>query len=174
MRVIGRDAKRLERFSLNGAEPVVADMTDALAVEKAFSGARAVHALIPPNIAATDVRAYQERVTDSLVAAIRNNGIGYTIVVSSTGADKPSGTGPVVGLHGLEKKLESIDGLNVLSLRCGYFMENLLPNRRHSIAWIHGGSCSRGCAIADDSDERYRRGGSRIAREVGFCWKANA
>jgi uncharacterized protein YbjT (DUF2867 family) len=127
VRVIGRDAKRLERFSQKGAEAVVADMTDAAAVEKAFSGARAVHALIPPNISATDVRAYQERVTDSLAAAIRNNGITYAVVVSSTGADKTSGTGPVMGLHSLEKKLESIGGLNALSLRCGYFMENLLP-----------------------------------------------
>jgi uncharacterized protein YbjT (DUF2867 family) len=126
VRVIGRDAKRLERFSQKGAEAMVADMTDAAAVEKAFSGARAVYALIPPNISATDVRAYQERVTDSLAAAIRNNGIAYAVVLSSTGADKTSGTGPVVGLHSLEKKLESIGGLNVLSLRCGYFMENLL------------------------------------------------
>ena len=127
VRVIGRDANRLELFSRKGAEAVVADMTDAGAVEKAFSGAQAVHALIPPNIGAADVRAYQERVTDSLAAAIRNNGIAHAVVVSSTGADKTSGTGPVVGLHNLEKKLESINGLNVLSLRCGYFMENLLP-----------------------------------------------
>jgi uncharacterized protein YbjT (DUF2867 family) len=105
---------------------VVADVTDAAALEKAFSGARAVHALIPPNISASDVRAYQERVTDSLAAALRKNGIAYAVVVSSTGADKTYGTGPVVGLHSLEKKLESIGGLNVLSLRCGYFMENLL------------------------------------------------
>src|ERR1700674_1009210 len=88
VRVIGRDAKRLERFTQKGAEAVVADVTDAAALERAFSGVRAVHALIPPNISATDVRAYQERVTDSLAAAIRNNGIAYAVVVSSTGADK--------------------------------------------------------------------------------------
>ena len=127
VRVIGRDAKRLERFSHKGAEAAVADMTDAAALEKAFSGARAVYALIPPNIAAPDVRAYQERVTDSLASAIRNTGIGYAVALSSFGADKTYGTGPVVGLHSLEKKLESIDGLNVLSLRASYFMENLLP-----------------------------------------------
>src|ERR1700688_4536273 len=127
VRVIGRDAKRLERFSQKGAEAVVADMTDAPALEKAFSGARAVYAVMPPNISAPDVRAYQELVTDSLAAAIRNNGITYAVAPSSTGADETYGTGPVLGVHGLEKKLESIDGLNVLSLRCGYFMENLLP-----------------------------------------------
>ena len=127
VRVIGRDAKRLERFSRQGAEAVVAEMTDAAALEKAFSGARAVYAIMPPNISAPDVRAYQERVTDSLAAAIRNNGIAYAVALSSIGADKTYGTGPVMGVHGLEKKLESIDGLHALSLRCGYFMENLLP-----------------------------------------------
>ena len=126
VRVIGRDAKRLERFSRNGAEAVVADMTDAAALEKAFSGARAVYAVMPPNILAPDVRAYQELVTDCLAVAIRNNGITYAVALSSTGADKSYGTGLVLGLHSLEKKLEAIDGLNVLSLRCGHFMENLL------------------------------------------------
>jgi uncharacterized protein YbjT (DUF2867 family) len=127
VRVIGRDSKRLERFAQKGAEAVVADMTDAAALEKAFSGARAVYAVMPPNLSAPDVRAYQERVTDSLASATRNSGIAYAVVLSSTGADKTHGTGPVMGVHGLEKKLQSIDGLNVLSLRCGYFMENLLP-----------------------------------------------
>jgi uncharacterized protein YbjT (DUF2867 family) len=127
VRVIGRDAKRLERFTNKGAEGVVADVTDEAALEKALSGARAVYAVMPPNISAPDVRAYQERVTDSLASAIRKNGIPYAVVLSSTGADKSYGTGPVMGLHSLEKKLESINGLNFLSLRCGYFMENLLP-----------------------------------------------
>ncbi|HEV7968738.1 MAG TPA: NmrA family NAD(P)-binding protein [Candidatus Acidoferrales bacterium] len=127
VRVIGRDAKRLERFLRKGAEAVVADMTDAAALEKAFSGARAIYAIIPPNISSPDVRAFQEQVTDSLTAAIRNSGVAYAVALSSTGADKTYGTGPVLGVHGLEKKLESIDGLSALSLRCGYFMENLLP-----------------------------------------------
>jgi len=127
VRVIGRDAKRLERFTNRGAEGIVADVTDEAALEKALSGARAVYAVMPPNISAPDVRAYQERVTDSLASAIRKNGIPYAVVLSSTGADKSYGTGPVMGLHSLEKKLESINGLNFLSLRCGYFMENLLP-----------------------------------------------
>jgi uncharacterized protein YbjT (DUF2867 family) len=127
VRVIGRDAKRLERFSRAGAEAVVADMIDAAALAKAFSGARAVYAVMPPNISAPDVHAYQERVTDSLASAIRSNGVAYAVAVSSTGADKTFGTGPVLGVHSLEKKLESISGLNTLSLRCGYFMENLLP-----------------------------------------------
>jgi len=127
VRVIGRDAKRLERFSRAGAESFVADMTDAAALAKAFSGARAVYVVMPPNVSAADVRAYQGQVTDSLASAIRSNGVAYAVALSSTGADKTYGTGPVLGVHSLEKKLESVAGLNTLSLRCGYVMENLLP-----------------------------------------------
>ena len=126
VRVIGRDAKRLERFSQKGAEAVVADATNAAALEKAFAGARAVYALIPPNIGAPDVRANQEKVSDAVSAAIQKSGIAYVVLLSSFGADKASGTGPVVALHNFEKKLESIRGLNLISLRAGYFMENLL------------------------------------------------
>jgi uncharacterized protein YbjT (DUF2867 family) len=127
VRVLGRDAKRLERFTSKGAEPFIADATDADALTKAFSGAKAVYAMIPPNVAAPDVRAYQEKVSDDLAAAITKSGVKYAVALSSFGADKPDKTGPVLSLHNLEKKLNGIAGLNALYLRAGYFMENLLP-----------------------------------------------
>jgi uncharacterized protein YbjT (DUF2867 family) len=125
--VVGRDAKRLERFTQKGAEAFVADVTDAGAVTKAFTGAKAVYAMIPPNMASPDVRAYQERVGTALATAIEKSGVKDAVVLSSFGADKPDKTGPVVGLYNLEKKLDAIAGLNALYLRAGYFMENLLP-----------------------------------------------
>ena len=121
VRVIGRDAKRLERFTNKGAEPFIADASSADALTKAFAGAKAVYAMIPPDIAASDVRAYQDRVSDDLAAAITKNGIKHAVALSSVGADKPDRTGPVVGLHSLEKKLDGIAGLNALYLRAGYF-----------------------------------------------------
>ncbi len=127
VRVLGRNAKRLERFTQNGAEAFVADVTDAGALEKAFSGATAVYAMIPPNIGAPDVRAYQEKVSDALASAIRNSGTSHVVALSSNGADKSEKVGPVVGLHNLEEKLKGIAGLNALFVRAGYFMENLLP-----------------------------------------------
>jgi uncharacterized protein YbjT (DUF2867 family) len=126
VRVIGRDAKRLERFTQKGAEAFVADETNRSALTKAFSGAKAVYALIPPNLAAPDVRAYQEQVSDDLAAAITKNGVKHAVALSSFGADKPDRTGPVLGLHTLEEKLNGIAGLNALYLRAGYFMENIL------------------------------------------------
>src|SRR5580700_3095849 len=127
VRVVGRDPKRLEKFTAKGAESFVADAADAGALTNAFAGAKAVYAMIPPNIGAPDVRAYMETVGDALHSAIGKNGIKYAVVLSSVGADKSHGTGPVAGLHTLEKKLEGIPGLNALFLRAGYFMENLLP-----------------------------------------------
>jgi uncharacterized protein YbjT (DUF2867 family) len=127
VRVIGRDPKKLERFTEKGAEAFVADMTDSAALEKAFSGARAVFAVIPPNLTAPDVRVHQETVSNALASAIQKNGIAYAVLISSTGAEQTEGTGVVLGVHELEKKFEAIEGLNFLCLRCGYFMENLLP-----------------------------------------------
>jgi uncharacterized protein YbjT (DUF2867 family) len=126
VRVVGRDAKRLERFAKKGAEAFVADLTDSGALTKVFSGAKAVYAMIPPDVSAQDVLAHYRRAGDALAAAIEKSGIKYAVVLSSVGADKPDKTGPVVGLHHLEKKLDAIPGLNALYLRPAGFMENLL------------------------------------------------
>jgi uncharacterized protein YbjT (DUF2867 family) len=127
VRVIGRDAGRLARFTSRGAEAVTADVTEAAGLAKAFAGAAAVYAMVPPNTTAPDVPAYQERVSDALTAAITEASVPKAVVLSSIGVDKPEKTGPVVGLHRLEQKLNSISGLDAVYLRAGYFMENLLP-----------------------------------------------
>jgi uncharacterized protein YbjT (DUF2867 family) len=127
VRVVGRDAKRLERLKQKGAEAFVADVTDGSAMARAFSGAEAAYVMVPPNMASPNVRSYQEHVNDVLARALQNNGVRHAVVLSSVGADKPDRTGPVLGLHTLEQLLEAIAGLNVLFLRAGYFMENILP-----------------------------------------------
>src|ERR1700676_773462 len=71
VRVVGRNAKRLEGLAQKGAEAFVADVTDADAIEKAFSGAKAVYAMIPPNISAPDVRVYHAGGTDPQAVAIK-------------------------------------------------------------------------------------------------------
>jgi uncharacterized protein YbjT (DUF2867 family) len=126
VRAIGRSASRLERLTSKGAEAFTADATDAAGLTKAFEGASAVYAMVPPNIGAPDVPAYQDRVSDALAAAIEKASVPKAVVLSSVGADKPEKTGPVVGLHYLEQKLNGIAGLDAVYMRAGYFMENLL------------------------------------------------
>jgi uncharacterized protein YbjT (DUF2867 family) len=127
VRVVGRSAAHLQPLAAEGAEIFVADLTDALAVTKAFHHAESAYVMIPPNHTSPDFRDYQESVSDALTAAVQNAGVKHVVSLSSFGADKPSGTGPVVGLYSLEQKLNQIEAANVLHLRAGYFMENTLP-----------------------------------------------
>jgi len=126
VRVIGRDANRLARFASKGAEVFAADLSDTAAATRAFRGAQAVYAMIPPNMTVENFRAYQEQVTDALAAAAKNAGVTHVVTLSSVGADKADGTGPIAGLHSMEEKFNAIAGLRALHLRAGYFMENTL------------------------------------------------
>ena len=127
VRVVGRSADRLRTFASLGAEIAVADAADAAALTRAFKGADSAYVLIPPDPTSQDFRAYQDRVSDAIVTALQNAGVKDVVSLSSIGADKASGTGPVTGLFNLEQKLNQLDGANVLHLRAGYFMENTLP-----------------------------------------------
>jgi uncharacterized protein YbjT (DUF2867 family) len=122
VRVMGRDAERLQRFVRKGAEAFTADLSDAAALTKAFSGARAAYLMLPPAKSRED----QERESDAIAKAVNESGLRYAVHLSSYGAQVPEGTGPVAGLHSSEQKLNAISGLNVLHLRAAYFMENNL------------------------------------------------
>jgi uncharacterized protein YbjT (DUF2867 family) len=134
VRVIGRNRERLQPFVARGAEAFVADLSDQTAVKQAFAGANAVYAMIPPDVTSPDFRAEQRRVIAAIAAALEAAGVEHAVTLSSIGADKESGTGPVVGLHEMEQALNRIARLNVVHLRAGYFMENTLGQA----AAIHG------------------------------------
>jgi len=126
VRGIGRSAERLQRLVHRGAEPFVANLTDCEALTRAFRGAEAVYVMIPPNPTAPDLGAAQHAVSESIAAALEKSGVQYAVALSSIGADKAQGTGPIVGLHRFEERLNRISGLHVLHLRAAYFMENTL------------------------------------------------
>ena len=130
VRVVGRDAGRLQRFVRKGAEAFTADVSDAAALTKAFSGARAAYLMLPPIVSRED----QERESDAIAKAVKDSGLRYAVHLSSYGAHVPEGTGPIAGLHSSEQKLNAISDLNVLHLRPAYFMENNLA----AIDMIHG------------------------------------
>jgi uncharacterized protein YbjT (DUF2867 family) len=129
VRVIGRDAGRLQSFVRKGAEAFTASVSDAAALTKAFSGALAAYLMLPPITSRED----QERQSDAIAKAAKDSGLRFAVNLSSYGAHVPEGTGPVAGLHSSEQKLNAINGLNVLHLRAAYFMENNLE----AIGMIH-------------------------------------
>src|ERR1700692_26018 len=129
VRVVGRDAGRLKLFVDRGAEAFTADMSDAAALTKAFTGARAAYLMLPP----AKTREEQERDSDGIARAVKESGLRYAVHLSSYGAQVAKGAGPVSGLHSSEQKLNAISGLNVLHVRAAYFMENNLA----AIGMIH-------------------------------------
>ena len=141
VRVMGRDAGRLERFVRRGAEAVTANLSDAAALTKAFSGADAAYLMLPPVTSRED----QERQSDAIAKAVKESGLRYAVHLSSYGAHVPEGTGPIAGLHSSEQKLNAIRGLNVLHLRAAYFMENNLA----AIGMIHGMGMFGGALLPD-------------------------
>ncbi len=126
VRGIGRSAARMQWLAERGGEPFVAELTDSKALDGAFTGAEGVYVMLPPDLSGSDYRAHQDALTESIAASLERCGVTHAVTLSSVGADKTEKTGPVVGLHRMEKRLNRIAGLTVLHLRAGYFMENTL------------------------------------------------
>lgn len=126
VRVVGRNEARLHPFVQKGAEPFVGDVVDVESMTRAFSGTQAAFLMIPPGMTSQDYRADQERTSDVISTAARNAGLQHAVNLSSIGAQVPEGTGPILGVHTCEQKLDGVEGLNVLHLRPAYFFENHL------------------------------------------------
>jgi uncharacterized protein YbjT (DUF2867 family) len=126
VRAIGRSPERLRVFAAKGAEPFIADLSDARSLARAFAGAEGVYLMIPPKPQSNNPLGEQAQISDAIASALITAGVKCAVTLSSIGADKASGTGPMVGLHDFEEKLNRIAGLKVLHLRAGFFMENTL------------------------------------------------
>ncbi len=145
VRVIGRNAARLQSLVELGAEPATGSVEDVAFLTRAFDGAQAVFAMIPPDFAAKDVRAYQRRVAETYAGALKAAGVKHAVSLSSIGAELPEGNGPIAGLYDLEQQLNAVPNLSVVHLRAGFFMENFLA----SVPLIKGQGINGGPVGAD-------------------------
>src|SRR5947207_14659050 len=66
VRAVGRDAAKITRMFGDGAEAFSADVTDTAALTRAFSGAAAVYAMIPPQVNAPDFLARASRISNAI------------------------------------------------------------------------------------------------------------
>jgi uncharacterized protein YbjT (DUF2867 family) len=143
VRALGRSAEKLAGLKARGAEVLLGDAADEAFLAKAFTGADGVFTLVPPSPASPDVRAEMDRVGSSIAGAIAKSGVRHAVALSSIGGDRPSGTGPIAGLHAQEERLKRLTGTSVLALRPGFFFENFL----HSLDLIrHQGINGSGAA----------------------------
>ena len=126
VRAVGRSAERLQPLVQKGAEAFVGSTNDGSAMLRAFQGAQAAYVLVPPDYGADNFRAYQNETGKTYASAIRQAGVTFIVNLSSVGAQLSEGAGPISGLHDVEQHLNELKGVNVVHLRPGFFMENLL------------------------------------------------
>jgi uncharacterized protein YbjT (DUF2867 family) len=128
VRLVARSAERLRPFVGKQVQALAGDALDTEFLVKAFKDTDAVFTLIPPNFKTEKFLNYADKIGESIARALEIARVNYVVNLSSTGAELPEGTGPIAGLNHMEKRLNRVKGLNVLHVRAGFFMENLMSN----------------------------------------------
>jgi len=123
VRVVVRDAAKAEALKARGAEVVVADLADAAAFARAVRGAQGVFLLSPPDLGAKNFIGDRKRQTQQQVDALAAEKVSHVVLLSSTGSQHASGTGPIVTTHNAEQQLRA-SGLAATFVRAAYFVEN--------------------------------------------------
>lgn len=128
VRVVGRSAGRMKPLVEKGAEAFVGSVDNPSALARAFQGAKAVYAMVPPNYTAENPRADQNKIGDALARALAEAHVTHVVNLSSLGAHVSDGAGPISGLHDVEQRLNMLNNTHIFHLRPAYFMENFLLN----------------------------------------------
>lgn len=124
VKVLVRDRAKGEVWAKRGAQVAVASLDDATGLAGALKGAAGFFTLLPPNYQVKGFYAHQRSQADAIAAAVKESGIPHVVMLSSVGADLAEGTGPIKGLHYLEKALTAT-GVKLTAVRAGYFQENV-------------------------------------------------
>lgn len=123
--VISSHSDRKADIEALGASAAIGSVSDAAFLTDAFTGADAVYTMTPPNLGGSNVIANTTAAGKSFAEAIQNADIKRVVVLSSIGADLPTGNGPIAGIHNVEQIYNQLDGVAVTYVRAGYFYINL-------------------------------------------------
>ncbi len=126
--VISSNQNRVPEIEALGATAAIGSVEDLAFLITAFAGADAIYTMVPPKWDAANWKAHIASVGENYAAAIKANKIKWVVNLSSIGAHKPSGVGPVSGLHRVENALNELEEVHVLHLRPGYFFSNFFAN----------------------------------------------
>jgi uncharacterized protein YbjT (DUF2867 family) len=124
VRVVVRSAEKGASWSKQGAELAVGSLDDPTFLTKTLEGAKALFTLLPPNYAAADFFATQKKTSDAIATSVKASRVPHVVMLSSIGADRAAGTGPIKGLHYLENALRAT-GVKLSAIRAGSFQENV-------------------------------------------------
>jgi uncharacterized protein YbjT (DUF2867 family) len=127
VRVVARDASKVEALRARGAEVFLGDVTDAAKVSAALAGAEGAYLLVPPDNTSSDLVGRARKIIANYAAGLKAHKVPHAVFLSSVGAQAPSGTGPIVITHIAEAELPA-SSTTLTFVRAAYFMENILTN----------------------------------------------
>ncbi|MCD0471879.1 NAD(P)H-binding protein [Flavobacterium sp. JAS] len=123
--VVSSSPDRVEAIEALGAKAAIGSVGDAAFLKNTFAETDAVFALTPPNMGGSNIIANTTDAGKAIAEAIVAAGVKRVVMLSSIGADLPGGTGPITGLHNIEKIYETLEDVSVTFLRAGFFYTNL-------------------------------------------------
>jgi len=133
---IGRDEKKLLKFSEKGVRTFKGVFEDATMLSEAFRGADTVFSFLPFSYDVDDVGAYQDAVGEAIRQALHNADVGMVVNLSSIGAHKDHGPASIRGLYRHEQRLNAVPNLKVVHFRPGWFMENLIVYIQKTLGFV--------------------------------------
>jgi uncharacterized protein YbjT (DUF2867 family) len=130
VRVTGRSAEALKWLGEKGAEVLEGDESDETFLTKAFTGAEAV-CLLTPGKPEEDgkVDCYHTTV-DAAVNAVKKSQTRKVVLLSCRMPESDPGTAAIPGMQDVEGKLSALKDIDVVILRAGYVLENMLAYRK--------------------------------------------
>ncbi|SFD58355.1 NmrA family NAD(P)-binding protein [Flavobacterium phragmitis] len=121
--VISSNADRKAAIEALGSKAAIGSVSDADFLAETFAGADALFAMTPPNMGGANIIKNTTEAGDAFAKAIQKANIKRVVMLSSIGADLPTGNGPIAGLYNIEKIYEKLD-TSITFLRAGYFYIN--------------------------------------------------
>ncbi|UUC47087.1 NmrA family NAD(P)-binding protein [Flavobacterium cerinum] len=122
--VISSAADRKEAIEKLGAKAAIGSVSDPEFLKEAFVGADAVFAMTPPNMGGANIIANTVEAGKAFAKAITESGVKRVVMLSSIGADLPTGNGPIAGLYHIENLYRDLQAVSVTFLRAGLFFTN--------------------------------------------------
>lgn len=123
--IVSSNADRKADIENLGAKAAIGSVSDANFLAATFAGADSLFAMTPPNLGGSNIISNTVNAGKAFAEAINKAGVKRVVMLSSIGADLEKGTGPIAGLHQIEKIYNGLENTAVTFLRAGFFFTNL-------------------------------------------------
>lgn len=124
VRVLVRRNADAGSWQAQGVEAAVTRLDNGATLGAALDGCSGFFVLLPFDLAVDDLDVHADTLIAAIAFAVRDRRVPHVVMLSSGGADLPDGTGPIAGLHRLERALLDT-GATVTALRSGHFQEKV-------------------------------------------------